>query len=88
MGIKTNALWVVAMRHTASPYDFDTEQPDEVYITQEAAQEACDELNVLCKKFPKGLKGTDAPWYVTTLRERLETVKEAVWDAARYSDGE
>lgn len=85
MGIRTNALWVVAMRHTAGPYDWDTEHPDEVYITQEAAQEACDELNTLCKTWHKG---ANAPWYVTTLRERLETVKEAVWDQARYTDGE
>jgi hypothetical protein len=72
MAYNTTQLWVVNYIHR-DPYSFDTDMPSEVYLTQEEAQKACDELNSLPKTFSWE---RERPYAVDTLYDRIQIIRE------------
>ena len=73
MPLNTSELWVVSWIHR-DPYSFDTSMPDEVYLSKEEANKACDELNRMPKTFSWE---TEAVRYsVETLYDRMETLRD------------
>ena len=72
MPYNTSELWVIYWVHV-DPYSLDTEMPDEVYLTKEEAQQACDELNSQPKIFSWQ---RERPWAVATLYDRMQTVRD------------
>lgn len=72
MQISTNQLWVVVYR-SQDMYSIDTSMPEEVFTSQESALAFCAELN---NRPPMFSWEKPNPWYVTTLSDRLDDLRD------------
>ena len=72
MQIGTDQLWVVVYR-SQDAYSIDTSMPEEVFTTQVSADAFCAELNSVP---PRCSWEKPCPWYVTTLSERLDDLRD------------
>jgi hypothetical protein len=82
-GISTDNVWVVVCTDpNPSVYVHDTHKPTKIYLNRVHAEAACRQLN----EHPRQGWQREYKWEVVDLADRIDTIMDAQYDAARYSD--
>jgi hypothetical protein len=81
--ISTDNVWVVVCTDPRpSMYSHDTCKPTQIYLDRTHAEAACKQLN----KHDRQDWQKEFKWQVFSLADRIDTIMDAQYDAAQYSD--